>query len=147
MNDQRRIPRSPLLLGIAGLIPFWALSLGLLLKVPAFVSTQQMATALAAYGAIILSFLGGIRWGLAMTTAGTSTDYFFAVVPSVIGWALVLAPDPWRLAALGIALLGLGPADLRLIYAGTAPFWFGRLRIILSSGAGSAMIFAAMHPV
>ena len=144
MNDPHKIPLAPLLLGLAGLVPFWALAIAMLLRFPAPAPQAQMANALAAYGAIILSFLGGIRWGLAITTAGTGASYAFSVVPSLIAWALVLAPDPWRLVGLGIVAIACGPIDLRLVHSGAAPFWFGRLRLVLSSGAGAALLLAAM---
>ena len=66
-----------------------------------------------------------------------------SVVPSLAAWALLAAPEPWRLAGLGVLALLLGPVDLSLVLAGDAPHWFGRLRLILSAGAGSALLLAA----
>ena len=144
MSDERDIPRTPLLLGLAGLLPFWALAIVLLLHVPLPVRPAQAAAALAAYGAVILSFLGGIRWGLAMTRSGSAADYAVSVLPALIGWLLLPMPDPWRLAGLGLVAIALGPLDLKLVHAGHAPLWFARLRLVLSSGAGSALLLAAL---
>ncbi len=58
------IPNMPLLLGALGLIPFIVLSLAMLFGAATLLSFPT-ASALSAYGAVILSFLGGIRWGLA----------------------------------------------------------------------------------
>ena len=44
---------------------------------------------------------------------------------------------------LGLVALALGPIDLELVRSGRAPAWFGRLRLILSTGAGVALLLAA----
>ena len=137
------IPPYPLLLGLAGLIPFWALAIGLSMHGALGVVPAQLDMALATYGAIIVSFLGGIRWGLAVPTGDAGRNYAFSVVPSLVGWALLAAPEPWRLAGLGMVALALGPIDLGLVRSGMAPAWFGTLRIILSVGAGIAMWLGA----
>ena len=124
------IPPAPLLLGLAGLIPFWALAIGLLLHGALGVSPPQLDAALATYGAIIVSFLGGIRWGLAVPAADTGRNYLISVLPSLVAWALLAAPEPSRLAGLGLVALLLGPIDLGLVRGGLAPAWFGTLRII-----------------
>jgi hypothetical protein len=101
-----------LLLGLLGLIPFVACAyLACAWQVPA--DTRPMI-ALIAYGAVILSFLGGVHWGFALaeppaTLAGlapvpTRQDpahrprIGLGVLPSLIGWVAlliaVLAPAP-----------------------------------------------------
>ena len=152
MDDMTRapatsIPRVPLLLGLSGLLPFWGLALALF--VPQLVPWSRAAngTALAAYGAIIVSFLGGIRWGLAVAASdqrNTSAHYANSVLPSLAAWALLLLADPWRLAGLGVLALALGPVDAGLVSSRLAPAWFGRLRMVLSCGAGAALLVAAL---
>ncbi len=137
------IPPAPLLLGLAGLIPFWALAIGLLLHRPLGMAPPRLDAALATYGAVIVSFLGGIRWGLAVPDGGSGRHYLISVLPSLAAWALLAAPEPWRLAGLGLAALVLGPIDLDLVRGGLAPRWFGTLRIILSVGAGVALWLGA----
>ena len=137
------IPPVPLLLGLAGLIPFWALAIGLSLHGALGVAQPQLDAALATYGAIIVSFLGGIRWGLAVPAGDAARHYVIAVVPSLVAWALLAAPEPWRLAGLGLAALALGAIDLDLVRCGMAPRWFGVLRLILSGGAGLALWIGA----
>lgn len=137
------IPPAPLLLGLAGLIPFWALAIGLSMHGALAVAPPQLDAALATYGAIIVSFLGGIRWGLAVPAGDTGRNYLISVLPSLVAWALLAAPEPWRLAGLGLAAFALGPIDLGLVRGGLAPTWFGTLRIILSVGAGIALWLGA----
>ncbi len=147
--ERRRIPPAPLVLGLGGLIPFWVLALGVLAGGAAGFGPGRLALALAAYGAIIVSFLGGIRWGFAVREGDGGLQYAISVLPALLAWAALAAPSPWRLALLGLLALALWPADVALVRAGIAPAWFGRLRMILSLGAGAALLLgalgAAMH--
>ena len=102
---------------------------------------------LATYAATILSFLGGIRWGAALGAAGrddVAGDYVFGVTPQLFGWGALFLPDPWRWIALALGVLILGPIDRNLVVRGLTPPWFGRLRLILSLGAGVALFVAAL---
>ena len=136
------IPVAPLGLGLAGLVPFWGLAAACW-AVPVWgYDRPQVDRALVTYAAVILSFLGGIRWGLATREpdqAGVAGQYAVAVLPSLLAWAALLLPEPVRLAVLGLLALGLWPADLALARARLAPPWYGRLRGILSLGAGLAL--------
>ena len=144
MTD-RTIPPAPLLLGLAGLLPFWGLAIGLLFTPVAGWTASQLGFALAAYGAVIVSFLGGIRWGLATAARdAAATQYGLAVLPSLLAWAALALPIVPSLVGLGVVALGLGPLDLPLVSARLAPPWFGRLRLLLSAGAGAALVFAAL---
>ena len=142
-TSDRAIPPGPLVLGLGGLVPFWGLAIGVALGGAFGVGRVACDHALATYAAIIVSFLGGIRWGFAVRDAAGLGAYALSVVPSLVAWALLAAPEPWRLAGLGLFALALGPIDLALVRAGAAPPWFGRLRLILSSGAGLALLLGA----
>ena len=141
------IPLVPLILGLGGLAPFWALAFSRVTGVGLGFPPAAVSFALATYAATILAFLGGIRWGLA--TRGPDQghagfDYGVAVVPQLVGWAALAVPDPWRFFLLGVVVLVLGPLDRNLVARGLAPTWFGRLRLILSLGAGAALFLAAL---
>jgi hypothetical protein len=89
-----RLPRLAILLGVAGLIPFLGAGLGSVVYDQ--VQASRMVSALMAYGAVILAFLGGVHWGLAMDTAEAPRvariRLILGVIPSLIGWgALLLA--------------------------------------------------------
>ena len=131
------------LLGLAGLIPFWGLTVAYLRRDILELDGRNIDLALASYAAVIISFLGGIRWGLALRGPSGGGQYALSVLPSLVAWAALAAPEPWRLAILGVVALVLGPIDLGLVRAGLAPRWFGRLRIVLSVGAGAALLLAA----
>jgi hypothetical protein len=137
---------APLVLGLAGLIPFWVLAIALAQTGLRPWDSEAIDSALVTYAAIILSFLGGIRWGLAVARSDSddaALPYIISIVPSLAAWGLLVLPEPLRLACLGILALLLGPIDRRLVPAGYAPPWFGQLRLILSCGAGLALLYAA----
>ena len=104
-------------LGLAGLLPFVAGAAGLVwpavLTWPASLVPGGAAQVLAAYAAVIVSFLGGIHWGLAMQRpersqgpAGQGTArWLWGVVPSLIAWPALLLPAAWGLAVLAAALV------------------------------------------
>ncbi len=138
-------PPLPYVLGLAGLIPFWGLTIAKLAAVP--LPPGAVDFLLATYAATILSFLGGIRWGAVLRAPDqriVATDYIFGVTPQLFGWGALLVPGGWRYGALGLGLLVLGPIDRNLVARGLAPAWFGRLRMILSLGAGVALFVAAL---
>jgi hypothetical protein len=102
------IPFAAKLLGYSGVLPFAVLAM-----VHLYGEQQTEAAALKgflAYAAVILSFLGGIRWGVA--TQGErfhGAAPFLSVVPSLWAFGCLLWPDPelavWGFLA-GFAILG-----------------------------------------
>src|SRR5690554_4824300 len=76
-------------LGFAGLIPFIVLTLFALLDIHG-----QLAVAIfSACSALILSFLGGVHWGLSMATTDSDQrrPLQWSVLPSVAGWFVLAA--------------------------------------------------------
>ncbi|WP_310568231.1 DUF3429 domain-containing protein [Hydrogenophaga sp.] len=112
-------------LGHAGLIPFVLLAALLwLVKVDL---QAWVAIALAAYAALIASFLGGIHWGigwLAGRHAGGAAaahhaqrnHFLWGIVPSLLAWPGLLMPAFAGLAWLGFLLILCYLAD-RTLYA------------------------------
>jgi ribose/xylose/arabinose/galactoside ABC-type transport system permease subunit len=124
------IPRIVLTYGVLGLIPFLAPPLiGSVL--PGY--RTAAASVLALYGALILSFLGGARWGLAVGRPGPDAVIVsLAMLPSLVGLALLLMPDAVRLPGLAAALALHWLWD---ISSSGLPAWYPRLRSILTAGA------------
>lgn len=65
LKELRRSPTAPLIMGFSGLLPFAAAPLYM---VQAGAFAPEVASAQLAYGAAILSFLGGVRWGMLVRT-------------------------------------------------------------------------------
>ena len=140
-----RIPLSVLLPGLAGLIPFLVLSLSgvMNLGLPPVISLLAFNT----YGAVILSFVGAIWWGLAAATiqqAPKGVMFYWSVIPALIGWfATLIAPDVGvLLLSAGFALQWLGDAWLTRTYPGVGPGWMFPLRTILTAGVLITMALA-----
>lgn len=122
------LPRGAIQLGWAGVLPFFALAL--LAWLPPW--RDPAAQALLAYGAVILSFLGGVRWGRAMASGAGTGQFAAAVVPSLWGWLawLLLSPLPALcVLAGGFALVARWDARGDAL---SAPDSFRRLRRGLS---------------
>ncbi len=134
------------LLSYAGLLPFLVTAMALWVS-PFAISYGRAGMFLnweLRYGALILTFLGGIRWGLAMLDDKKVSDYVTinqltnSVVPLMIGWLAVIPAnfvpgiDPNFLARHIVLLLAFGllaQADRTASEDGFAPPWYGPLRI------------------
>ncbi|MFK7858742.1 MAG: DUF3429 domain-containing protein [Granulosicoccus sp.] len=135
--NQQSIPTPALVLGLGGLIPF--IGAALMTWFGQNHSVQQLAmVSLSTYGAIILSFLGGVRWGNLLHDKDGLNRWMpltMSVVPSLIAWpALLLAPIP-QLALLCAGFTLQYASDVAAEKRGEVPAWFLRLRLILTSGA------------
>lgn len=139
------VPIGAVVLGVAGLIPFLGFAALSVAGNDGGLGTLGLSprTILSAYGAVIASFLGGIRWGAAAARNAGSGDYLLAIVPSLIAWAALAAPAPWDLRILGVLVLAWGLVDQDLPRRGLVPRWLGRLRLVLSGVAGAALLVAA----
>lgn len=89
------LPGAAQVLGYAGVIPFAALAAALWM--PAW--QAQALAPLLVYSALILSFLGGVRWGRALDS-GRTLDFALAVVPSLYAWAALQLPPAAALILL-----------------------------------------------
>lgn len=100
-------------LGHAGLIPFVAGALLVWLVWPE--AHPYVTLALSAYAAVIVSFLGGIHWGVAMRQPSPPPSLFaWGVVPSLVAWTAVMMPPSAGLVVLGAMLLACYGVDRRL---------------------------------
>ena len=127
------IPQAALWLGALGAVPLVGLAAGSHLFGDAVRDAVMLA--LAGYGAVILSFLGGIHWGLAMAGAGSAADQdasfrrlALSVLPSLIGWASLLLPVPFGLLTLAVAFAGMLFLDGMASHRREVPSWYLRLR-------------------
>lgn len=134
-------PRSALWLGLAGLVPFFA---GVVLFLQASGETLfWLAYWQVSYGAIILSFLGGVRWGAAMAagSSGQPSDYAFAIVPPLLAWIAVLQGLIWLVL---VSLLAVYLTDRMTGGRALFPPWYLALRFVLTSGAAAALMIVAL---
>lgn len=135
------IPRSALLLGLAGVIPFcWGAATALSMPLasfsgqwfgPLFTGTYLSLT----YGVVILSFMSGVLWGFATRAEGSeaAVGYSLSVIPAL--WAFFMVNGDPADAAINLAagFTGLLMLDWHFWKMGTAPDWWLRLRLGLTA--------------
>jgi hypothetical protein len=128
-------------LGYAGLLPFVAGALLVWLvraEVHAYVSL-----ALSAYAALILSFLGGIHWGLAMRSPQPGrVGLIWGVVPSLVAWPAAVMPPDAGLVIQGLMFIVCYAVDRRLYPEQGVAGWL-TLRFRLSAVAALACFLGA----
>jgi hypothetical protein len=91
--------------------------------------------ALRAYGACILSFMGGAQWGVLLPQEGGHAPFFrylISVLPALLAFLCLLIPSTPGLIGLIIGFLALLAYDLSTIDQGIAPRWYASLRIQLT---------------
>jgi len=130
------------LLGYAGLIPFVTLA-----ALPLFFQgdvQSQTGTALIAYGAVIISFLGACHWSAAIIDSNNdnvASRMLFAVSPALLGWLAVLLPLPYGFMLIITGLLITLIADSHWSYG---PAWYAALRRRLTWIATLSLSFATL---
>ena len=135
-----QVPRSALLLGLAGVIPFaWGALTTLLPNLqlwgaqtigPRFVGPYIQLF----YGAVILSFMSGVLWGFATKTDGAqaTTGYVLSVLPAL--WAFFMTGGGPTSAGIYLiaGFAGLLALDFMFWRWGLAPPWWMTLRVLLT---------------
>lgn len=144
------MPANAVWLTLSGLLPFIGLAALVWGARPEPGLSGQAAMALLVYGALILSFLGGVRWGAEINAQGSggiprTPLLALSVLGALAAWALVVIAlatgITWPvLAGLAAAHLvhGVWDAD-----GAGLPLWFRRLRIIAATGAVLSLLAAA----
>ena len=136
-------PHTPRLLGYLGLIPFIALA-GISAFGPAGWHSQAL-TALVAYGALILSFLGGITWGIAVRENHSDQRlYLISMVPFFMAWAALLLPGWAGIWLLVLAFIVALVNDYTVSRMSMTPAWFRTMRTILTVVVVVCLVVAAI---
>lgn len=135
------IPRSALILGLAGLIPFLfgagtlvsggLASFGMEVFGPRFVGPYVQIF----YGTIILAFMSGVLWGFATKAKGSvaATGYGLSVIPALWAFFSVGGGSEAALTNLIAGFVGLLALDYLFWRQGLAPHWWMHLRVLLTS--------------
>ena len=135
------IPRSALILGLAGVIPFAWGALTLLSEGattwgqanlgPRFVGPYVQLS----YGMVILSFMSGVLWGFATKTSGSraATGYALSVIPALWAFFMVGGGPVSAGTNLIFGFLGLLVLDFSFWRWGLAPAWWMYLRVLLTA--------------
>ncbi len=134
----RALVRSAWLLAGLGYLPFLAGLLALAGATPDLLGEREAFPLTVLYGSIILTFLGGIRWGVAVAHPASALPGTLAasILPSLAGFALTgwaaVATSAAPLGILAILFMMLGVWDHTAAGRGILPGWFARLRRVLT---------------
>ncbi|MET3116708.1 putative membrane protein [Undibacterium sp. GrIS 1.8] len=130
-------------LGFAGLIPFCLLSLACWIVHPDWLG--YFIKAQLSYGVAILSFLGGLHWGIALMSknlnpADTRKALLWGVIPSMIAWcSMVNVGVGFLVQIIGFVVAYQFDKQLYLRYE--LPIWFIALRLKLTGVVVAALAF------
>lgn len=147
-TERAAVPVMAAWLGGLGALPFVGLAVAVI-GLDGLTRTVAIQ-ALLGYGAVILSFLGGIHWGLAIAPGaqpaepGLRVRLAWSVVPSLVGWAALLVTPVTGLFALAAAFAAMLGIDLRASRLGLAPAWYPKLRVPLTLTVVAALLAAAV---
>lgn len=163
------VPRESHILGLAGTLPYLAtsvstvfLALNLNTDVPSgnrfynmifmehetaqylldFIEPLQLG-----YGAVIISFLGAIHWGLEYAEKKPQHDrtrfrYGTGLAASIVAWPTMLMPLEYALTTQFGAFVALYYADSRATRKGWAPVWYAKYRFLLTAMVGLAIFIS-----
>ena len=138
-----QLERMAKILGYAGLIPFIVFSTGTWMTLPLM---ENAHTALMTYAAIILSFMGAIHWGLAMSQNSSHANLQLAgsVVPALLGWLALLIPMLYGYGLLALSFVVLYFADKLAGDNALVPSWYLPMRVKLTTVVVLCLVFAAL---
>ena len=126
-DDQASIETMGILLGYLGLLPFVAGAAAALL------SNELAPIALQAfvlYSLAILSFMGGVHWGLALIS-GTrqSARLLISVIPAIAAWiCMITLPVHLTLSVLGGGFITQWVVDRPIFEELPIPTWYLEMR-------------------
>jgi hypothetical protein len=161
------VPREAHFLGLAGTLPYLGTSLSTMYLSwslnrdwpgpPGFMNSMAMNHDSAsqylgvlepiqlAYGAVIISFLGAIHWGMEWNERQppnperTRMRYGIGLLAPAAAWPTLLMPLEIALTGQFAAFAGLYFADAKMAERGWAPRWYAPYRFVLTAIVGAAI--------
>jgi len=135
-----------LALGIGGLIPF--VGLAALAAFGPGAWRDQSLTALAGYGAVILSFVGALHWAYALKRSPGQGEawlqYGYSVAPALAAWLTMLLPVTMALRLQAVGLLVSYLFDRGMARYDPVPKWFLRMRAVLTLVGAASLGLASL---
>ncbi|NXV32306.1 TMM69 protein, partial [Rissa tridactyla] len=130
MKSLKDSPKPALYLSLAGLIPFASVPLSMAVQGTYY---PELAFAQITYGAVTVSFLGGMRWGFALPENSPAKPDWLnlanSTIPPLLAWQALLFKDITHGAIMLVMALGIAlHYDVSLLP--TYPRWFKVLRVV-----------------
>ncbi|KAF9789811.1 hypothetical protein BJ322DRAFT_558728 [Thelephora terrestris] len=154
------VPTPYLVFGLAGALPYLGTSAtviylanqaslaaqGVLSNIDPGVALTLLDRALSiqvTYGAVMLSFLGALHWGMEFSGLGGYHGYrrlMLGAVPIIVAWPTLAMGPTTALMVQWLGFTGLWYADVKATAAGWAPKWYSQYRFYLSLLVGTCII-------
>ncbi|KIJ16964.1 hypothetical protein PAXINDRAFT_162554 [Paxillus involutus ATCC 200175] len=154
------VPTPYLVMGLAGGIPYIASSattvylahqagvaaMGTVTNIDPGVALTILDQALnfqVTYGAVMLSFLGALHWGMEFAGFGGHKGYprlLLGVSPAMLAWSTITLQPTSALLCQWLGFTALWYADNRATSAGWTPKWYSQYRFYLSILVGTCII-------
>ncbi|KFO76948.1 transmembrane protein 69 [Cuculus canorus] len=130
MESLKNAPKPALYLSLAGLIPFVSVPLAMAIQGTYY---PELAFGQVTYGAVTVSFLGGMRWGFALPENSPAKPDWLnlanSTVPPIFAWQALLFKDITSGAVMLVMALGIAlHYDISLLP--DYPRWFKVLRVV-----------------
>ncbi|XP_005151150.2 transmembrane protein 69 [Melopsittacus undulatus] len=130
MESLKDSPKPALYLSLAGLIPFVSIPLSMAIQGTYY---PELASAQIMYGAVTVSFLGGMRWGFALPENSPAKPDWLnlanSTIPPLFACQALLFKDVTQGAVMLVMALGIAlHYDVSLLP--TYPRWFKVLRVV-----------------
>ncbi|KAH7923537.1 hypothetical protein BV22DRAFT_1015179 [Leucogyrophana mollusca] len=154
------VPTPYLVMGLAGGLPYVASSattvylahqagmaaMGTITNIDPGVAHTILDQALnfqVTYGAVLLSFLGALHWGMEFSAMGGNKGYprlLLGVSPAILAWSTIALQPTSALLCQWLGFTALWYADNRATAAGWTPKWYSQYRFYLSILVGTCII-------
>ncbi|KAH7889510.1 hypothetical protein F5I97DRAFT_1800485 [Phlebopus sp. FC_14] len=154
------VPTPYLVMGLAGGLPYVASSgttvylahqagiaaAGVAINIDPGVALTILDQALnfqVTYGAVLLSFLGALHWGMEFAGLGGYKGYsrlLLGISPAVVAWSTIALQPTSALLCQWLGFTALWYADNRATSAGWTPAWYSQYRFYLSILVGTCII-------
>ncbi|KAH0293176.1 hypothetical protein M436DRAFT_81254 [Aureobasidium namibiae CBS 147.97] len=157
------VPREAYTLGMAGVLPYLGTSVSTIYCAweithahntgSGFLMSEQTAEAAlhvleplqVGYGAVIISFLGAIHWGLEFAGYGGHQGYkryAIGVWTPAVAWPTIFLPVEYALITQFVAFNFLYYTDSRASKRGWAPPWYAVYRFVLTFIVGASIVMS-----
>lgn len=128
-------------LSYGGLIPFVVLAIAVWVDGN---HSSLWREALVGYGAVILSFVGALHWGFAMSQSNMTAQhrtrsFIWSVVPALMAWFALMLTPKYASAVLVVGFLCHFLQDYFLVQVSNSPKWYLPLRFRLTLVASAAL--------
>lgn len=155
-----KVPTPVFVMGLAGGLPYIAsagttvylahqaglATLGLATNLDPGVALTVLDQALnfqVHYGAVLLSFLGALHWGMEIAEYGGYKGYrrlCLGVAPAIVAWSTITLQPTTALLCQWLGFVGLWYSDNRATAWGWTPVWYSQYRFYLSLLVGTCII-------